>query len=157
MTFEDEALHRLARLAAKEQTGARALVSVCERALLKFEKSLPSTDIRSLRVTKAVVENPEVELQKLLVRQGTAAYVDSFRKTYGIELAFEDDALVLLAETTTGEGVSISDLCHRWFDDYGHGLKLLGRTTFTITRSAAESPKGHMDELIKAFYSRREA
>jgi endopeptidase Clp ATP-binding regulatory subunit ClpX len=64
--FEDEALRLLARNAAKEKTGARGLVSVVEKALIKFEKKLPSTDIRRFLVTPEVVEDPERELNRLL-------------------------------------------------------------------------------------------
>ncbi len=64
--FEDEALQALAVKAHEEKTGARGLVSAVERVLLKFEKRLPSTDIRKLVVTCKMVEDPEGELKKLL-------------------------------------------------------------------------------------------
>ena len=43
--------YALAEKAYEEKNGARGLVSAVERVLLKFEKTLPSTDIRSLVVT----------------------------------------------------------------------------------------------------------
>lgn len=64
--FEDEALWQLAEQAFEEKTGARGLVSVIERALLPFEKRLPSTKIRQLVVTLDVVRNPEGILERLL-------------------------------------------------------------------------------------------
>jgi ATP-dependent Clp protease ATP-binding subunit ClpX len=64
--FEEEALYELAVKAYEEKTGARGLVSAVEKVLLKFEKRLPSTDIRKFVVTKAVVEHPEQELEQLL-------------------------------------------------------------------------------------------
>jgi ATP-dependent Clp protease ATP-binding subunit ClpX len=64
--FEDEALHQLAVNAYEEKTGARGLVSAAERALLKFEKRLPSTDVRRFVVTRAVVDRPDEELKGLL-------------------------------------------------------------------------------------------
>ncbi len=156
LTFEDEALRRLSALAVQEQTGARALVSVCERALLKFEKKLPSNEIRSFTVTEAVVDHPEAELRKLLISREIADYIDCFRKAYGIELRFDDDALAFLAEEAAREGLSVVDLCHRRFNDYGHGLKLLGQTGFRLTLAAAERPKEHLDKLVKAFYNQKE-
>ena len=63
--FEDEALAKIAELAAQERTGARGLVSAIEKVLIPFEKHLPSTSIRRLLVTKEVVEDPEGELRKL--------------------------------------------------------------------------------------------
>jgi len=64
--FEDEALYELAVKAHEEKTGARGLVSAVEKVLLKFEKHLPSTDIRKLIVTCAVVKHPDQELEHLL-------------------------------------------------------------------------------------------
>jgi ATP-dependent Clp protease ATP-binding subunit ClpX len=53
-------------LAHEEKTGARGLVSVIERALLPFEKRLPSTRIRQLVVTLEVVQDPAGTLERLL-------------------------------------------------------------------------------------------
>ncbi|MGA2464436.1 MAG: AAA family ATPase [Thermodesulfobacteriota bacterium] len=64
--FEEEALYELAVKAYEEKIGARGLVSAVEKVLIKFEKRLPSTDIRKFVVTRAVVENPEQELKRLL-------------------------------------------------------------------------------------------
>ncbi|NLI82442.1 MAG: AAA domain-containing protein [Deltaproteobacteria bacterium] len=64
--FDDEALHCLAAKAYEERTGARGLVSVIERVLLPFEKSLPSSSIRYLVITREVVEHPQEELKRLL-------------------------------------------------------------------------------------------
>ncbi len=64
--FEEEALYELAVKAAEEKTGARGLVSAVEKVLLKFEKKLPSTQIRQFVVTPEVVRNPERELERLL-------------------------------------------------------------------------------------------
>jgi endopeptidase Clp ATP-binding regulatory subunit ClpX len=64
--FEDEALYELAVKAYEEKTGARGLVSAVEKVLIKFEKRLPSTDIRRFVVTQAVVGDPRRELERLL-------------------------------------------------------------------------------------------
>jgi len=66
LTFEDEALCMIARQAHREGTGARALVRVMERVLLKFEKRLPSTDLRRLVVTPELVTDPQGYLERLL-------------------------------------------------------------------------------------------
>jgi ATP-dependent Clp protease ATP-binding subunit ClpX len=64
--FEDEALQLLAQKAYEEKTGARGLVSVVEKALIKFEKKLPSLPIHQFLVTPEVVINPQRELEVLL-------------------------------------------------------------------------------------------
>ena len=64
--FEDEALRLLAEMAYAEKTGARGLVSVIERVLLPYEKSLPTSTIRFVLVTRAVVLEPMGELRQIL-------------------------------------------------------------------------------------------
>ncbi len=155
LTFDDEALYLLAEEAAKEQTGARSLVGACERALLKFEKTLPSTDIQTFHVDANVVKNPTLALQELLVGGGVAKFLAQFEKTYGVELTFDKAALGALAKLATETPVSVEALCQERFNDYGHGLKLLGQTTFTITAPAVEEPKVFLDGLIKAFYNQQ--
>jgi endopeptidase Clp ATP-binding regulatory subunit ClpX len=153
LEFEDDALHRLAELAAEEQTGARSLVSVAERVLLKFEKVLPSRDIKAFTVDRAVVENPVEGLNRLVGSQQVTTFRDTFEKAYGITVTFEEDALAYLGKWAGEEGVSVDELCERLFSDYGHGLKLLGKPSFVITLSAAEEPKAHLDNLVKSFYN----
>ena len=66
LKFEYDALRLLAHRAHQEKTGARALVSVVEKALLPYEKRLPSLDVSFLVVTKEMVQDPERELEKFL-------------------------------------------------------------------------------------------
>ena len=132
--------------------GRESLVSVCERALLKFEKSLPSTDIAAFRVTPNVIESPEHALQQLLVSRGTGAFVEQFRGTYGIALAFDNEALGELADKAANEHRTVDEVCQALFDDYGHGLKLLGHASFEITAEAVRQPKAFLNGLVKAFY-----
>lgn len=63
--FEEEALAKIADLAAQERTGARGLVSAIEKVLIPFEKRLPSTSITRLLVTPELVDDPEGELKRV--------------------------------------------------------------------------------------------
>jgi endopeptidase Clp ATP-binding regulatory subunit ClpX len=76
--FEEEALYELAVKAHEEKTGARGLVSAVEKILIKFEKRLPSTDIQKFVVTKAVVENPDQELERLLQDHRNSEMLETF-------------------------------------------------------------------------------
>jgi len=76
--FEDEALYGLAGKAYEEKTGARGLVSAVERVLIKFEKRLPSTNIRKFVVTRTVVEDPEQELARLLQDPSNPVMLEKF-------------------------------------------------------------------------------
>ena len=64
--FEDEALMKIAEMAAAEKTGARGLVSAIEKALISFEKTLPRSGLKRFLVTPDVVEHPEAQLEMLL-------------------------------------------------------------------------------------------
>src|SRR5512136_2037766 len=76
--FEDAALYGLAEKAYEEKTGARGLVSAVEKVLIKFEKRLPSTDIRKFVVTPSVVENPDRELERLLQDPSNPEMLEKF-------------------------------------------------------------------------------
>lgn len=66
VVFQDDALKEIAKLAYLEGTGARSLVSIVEKVLIPFEKTLPSTNITALVVTREVVNDPEGSLRALL-------------------------------------------------------------------------------------------
>jgi endopeptidase Clp ATP-binding regulatory subunit ClpX len=76
--FEEEALYDLAVKAYEERTGARGLVSAVEKILIKFEKRLPSTDIRKFVVTRAVVGDPERALGRLLQNPSDPEMLEKF-------------------------------------------------------------------------------
>ena len=65
MLFSDEGLRRIAERAADEQTGARGLMTVCERVLRPLKFELPTTPGKRFVVTKRLVENPTAELKTL--------------------------------------------------------------------------------------------
>ncbi len=78
--FADEALRMLAREANAENTGARGLVSAVERALLPFEKRLPSTDIRKFPVTVAVIRSPATMLGRFDSAAGRSEAEQDFER-----------------------------------------------------------------------------
>jgi ATP-dependent Clp protease ATP-binding subunit ClpX len=84
--FEDEALIRIAEMAASEKTGARGLVSAFEKVLIPFEKHLPSTNIKRLLVTPELVEDPEAELSALIKGWDDPARTERFEKMAMLEL-----------------------------------------------------------------------
>jgi ATP-dependent Clp protease ATP-binding subunit ClpX len=77
--FEEEALEKIAEMAAAERTGARGLVSAIEKVLIPFEKRLPSTTVKRFVVTSAVVANPEAELKALEITHDKPERLEEFR------------------------------------------------------------------------------
>jgi len=76
--FEEGALYGLAVKAYEEKTGARGLVSAVEKVLIKFEKRLPSTDIRKFVVTRELVEDPGRELERLFQDPSNPEMLEKF-------------------------------------------------------------------------------
>lgn len=143
--FEDEALYELAVRAFEEKTGARGLVSAVEKVLLKFEKRLPSTEIKKFVVTKAVVENPERELERLIqnpsdpeiltkfeallskekseLKESIFRREDEFRKRYGF--SFTEGRIDLIVNRMVEKGYDVNTVCeeivevHRQVEEFG--------------------------------------
>lgn len=64
--FRDDGLRRLAELAATEQTGARGLMTMCERVFRDFKFKLPESRVKRFDVTASLVDAPTQELRRLL-------------------------------------------------------------------------------------------
>lgn len=64
--FADDGLRRLAELATGENTGARGLMTVCERVFRDLKFALPSSRVKSFKVTGELVGNPAAALKRML-------------------------------------------------------------------------------------------
>jgi len=78
LAFTDEALREIARMAYKENTGARALSRILERILIPFERTLPSFSLNFLGVTKEIVEDP----YKILLAISESPYSPKWKENY---------------------------------------------------------------------------
>ena len=67
VSFAESALREIARQAADERTGARGLLTVCERILRNFKYELPGSDVRRFTVDALLIAEPARALQQLLV------------------------------------------------------------------------------------------
>jgi len=126
--FEDEALHKISENAYQEKTGARGLVSATEKVLLRFEKKLPSTEIKHLIVTPQIVDSPENELEKILKDPDNKERKEKFKKFTEIEaqrlkesickrkneflnrygVLLDDEVIDLITYWVIDEGISVS-------------------------------------------------
>ncbi|GIX06690.1 MAG: hypothetical protein KatS3mg115_1093 [Candidatus Poribacteria bacterium] len=165
--FEEEGLRAIAEQAHAEQTGARGLVTVCERIFRNYKFELPSSEVREFVVDRALVEDPEGTLQRLLSdpkfrqeRIGHLAlqrFAEEFRRETEISLHFDEAAVRALVERATQEGITVEETARRLLRDYGHGLRLIrrntGQDTFTITREVIESPDAVLSDWIRRSYA----
>tara|TARA_B100001094_G_C17940217_1_gene675158 strand:- start:296 stop:805 length:510 start_codon:yes stop_codon:yes gene_type:complete len=154
--FSDEALKLLAAIAYKERIGARSLVGAVERALLPFERKLPSTKVSDFIVNSNVVQNPHNALNELLRSSPISSYIDSFLKISGIKLKFTDEAEKKLQDIAVEKKIDVPTLCEKLFFDYNHGLKLVGLTQYEITQKDISAPAETLNELIKKHYENQQ-
>lgn len=155
LDFTNEALQILAKKAYQEKTGARGLLSVFENALIKFEKTLPSTNISELLVNKDVVDNPEKELQKMLllfIEDDIKKFQRIFLINHGIFLEFEKDAVDAIKNLAFKNNKSIKQICNDSFHDYHFGIKLMGKDSFIITKDAVDNPNEYLNNYIRNNY-----
>src|SRR5205814_982225 len=117
--FSDEGLRRIAERAADEQTGARGLMTVCERVFRDIKFELPSTEVKRFVVTRGLVDNPAGELHKILAdprqeerivaRQLVDEFARRFRECHGIGLRFTEPAAELLVNEALEKNQSVRD------------------------------------------------
>jgi ATP-dependent Clp protease ATP-binding subunit ClpX len=169
--FQDEGLRRIAELAAEEKTGARGLMTVCERVFREIKFELPSTDVKRFVVTRELVENPAGELKKLLAeqqkeervvaRQIVHEYERRFAENHGLKIKFTEAAAEKLVAKAMEQGKSIRDFCAERFKDYQFGLKLVaqntGREEFTVDADAVDAPDKVLSDWVVASYKKEKA
>jgi endopeptidase Clp ATP-binding regulatory subunit ClpX len=152
LDFSDDALMILALRAHQEKTGARGLLSVFEKLLIKFEKSLPSTEIKKLYVDLSLVNNPDNILADMLLEDGINKFQKEFLIEHGIYLLFEDNAKEKLRVKSKELNIKVRNLCDNLFKDFFHGIRLMKLENFTITEEAVNNPKEYLDSYIKENY-----
>ncbi len=164
--FRDDGLRRIAELAVEEKTGARGLMTVCERVFRELKFELPSTQVKRFVVTRELVDNPPAELKKLLaehekeernvMRQLVHEFEARFFETHQLAIRFTDEAAERLVTMALEQSVPIRDLCASKFKDYQFGLKLIAQNTgqkeFTIAAEMVEAPDKFLSDWVVASY-----
>jgi ATP-dependent protease Clp ATPase subunit len=159
-------LRKIAELAANEQTGARGLMTVCERVFRNFKYELPSTRIRHFEVTSELVENTAAALKKLvaaeqkegrsLARRMVHEFSERFYDSHRLKLTFTEDAADLLAQEAERQAMPVRELVAAKFADYQFGLKLIAQNTgqqeFTVDPSVIPDPNKILSEWVVASY-----
>jgi len=164
--FGDDGLRRIAELAGEEKTGARGLMTVCERVFRDLKFELPSTHVRRFVVTRDLVDDPPAELRQLLaehekeervvMRQLVQEYAQRFHESHGLKIAFTDSAADRLVSLALEQSRPVRDLCAERFKDFQFGLKLIAQNTgqkeFSIDVNAVEAPDRVLSEWVVASY-----
>jgi len=169
--FTDEAMREIAEIAVKEKTGARALMTVCERVFRDYKFELPSTDVRVLPITAELVKDPLAWLKKILADKtisdeaaqffAARSFAEKFTQRHGIELSFDEAALKALVERARRDNTTVRELCETIFKDYEFGLGLVykqsGQKSFVLTAAAVADPDRFLSELVVGSYRKKDA
>ena len=164
--FSDDGLRRIAERAGEEQTGARGLMTVCERVFREIKFELPSTPVKRFVVTAELVDDPPADLQKILAdpkreerivaRQLVDEFARRFQENHGMQIRFTDGAAEMLVKEAIEKGQSVRDLCAKRFKDFHFGLKLIaqnsGQQEFVIDTDAIELPDKVLSDWVVASY-----
>ncbi len=155
LTFDDEALERLADRAIEECTGARGLVSVMEKVLLDYECRLPSLDVDRFTVTADIVEHSNKALEEFIIEHSLRTWCTNFEQDHGIHLTFTSGAATDLRQQAAASQRLPGELCAELFSDYGHGLKLLEKTEYEVTEEVLSNPQESLNAMIRQLYAAR--
>ncbi|MCB1091094.1 MAG: ATP-dependent protease, partial [Verrucomicrobiae bacterium] len=167
--FQDEALEKIAERAAVERTGARGLMTVCERLFRNFKFELPGTAVTELVIDGPLVDDPAAALEKLrdsgviLADSRVMSELSQFRRQFaeehGVRLSFDPEAVTALIDESRRQNVSVMSVCRDRFRDYQFGLKLIHRNTgqdsFLLPKAAIDDPDGYLSGLVVASYAGR--
>lgn len=166
--FDEFALRGIAAQAAPEQTGARGLMTVCERIFRGFKYELPSTSLKRLCVTAEVVNDPTSALANVLTEHSrneakathdeVEAFAREFSAAHTLDLRFTAEAVALLQSIAQSENRSVSEVCKSRFRDFQFGLKLIaensGNREFAIDRDAVQEPEKTLSDWVVQSYGR---
>jgi len=164
--FEDDGLRAIAERAAEEKTGARGLMTVCEEVLRPFKYELPSTTVKRFRIHRALVEDPEAELKRVLLlqreeersmlRQVVREFGRRFQDAHGLEIEFTDGAADRLIALALDGGRPVREVCAERFKDFQFGLRLIaqntGQTSFKVDEETVNAPDDRLSAWVVASY-----
>lgn len=165
-TFSDEALKAIARLAAKEQTGARSLMTICERIFRDYKYELPSSTITSFTVTEDTILSPSQTLKHLLAKANEETTLDctairefeaEFEIKHKMKIYFNLEACKLATNLASSREVEVKNLLEDTLYNYEHGLKLIQQNTrqesFELGEKVVSEPKAELERMVKDSYN----
>ena len=165
--FADSGLRRIAEKAIEQKTGARALMTVCEKVLRDYKFELPSTGVSEFVVTAEVVDDPDAELKHIIadadhnrnmvIREQIRRYEAQFYAKHQLQIRFDDEATDLICERAIAAEKPTQQICDELLESYQHGLNLIkqntGQFAFTFPKAVVENPDQLLEEWIRESYT----
>jgi endopeptidase Clp ATP-binding regulatory subunit ClpX len=159
--FRDEGLREVARAAAQEKTGARGLMTVCERLFRDLKFELPSTGLKRFVVDRKLATAPQEALEELraesvkeeheVLREVVHEFANRFEEAHGLKLAFTPEAEERLVTLAVEAGMPVREVCATRFKDFQFGLRLIAQNTnqreFVVDEEVVQEP----DRVLSAW------
>lgn len=164
--FEDSAIEYVAELAEKENTGARALMTVLAGQLRDFKFELPGTNASELLINVETLQNKDEVLAEYRVNDLKESLVEvrgeleffcrEFESNEGLSMVFSEEAIGALSLLASEQGRSVMKVCKSLFKDYAYGLNLVRKnttqSTFELPKAAIDDADGYLNELVLQSY-----
>jgi ATP-dependent Clp protease ATP-binding subunit ClpX len=164
--FQDPALRAIASKAAAEKTGARGLVTVCDRLFRDFKFELPGSGVRKLVIDPDLVNDPDTALRSLLEKAQAEAELNQaemvrqfaavFSQKHGVRFEIEEPAIAKIIQRAHEKRSNITEYCNLIFKDYPYGLKLLrdrdSNLRFSVPLAAIDDPDKYLSDRVVEFY-----
>ncbi|HLV00535.1 MAG TPA: AAA family ATPase, partial [Acidobacteriota bacterium] len=165
--FTDDGMWAISEKASQEQTGARGLMSVCEKLFREYKYRLPDSEVKEFIVDAETVENPLGRLEELLAKPDLYSgqvsgwrlkrFEEEMMNRYGLRVEFLPEAVEEITRRAQEAGTDTVTYCHQLFSEYEHALNLLSSHgtdghVFSIDRSVIEDPGKALEEWIRRSY-----
>lgn len=165
--FSECGLRRIAEKAMEQKTGARALMTVCEKVLRNYKFELPSINLKEFVVTEDVVEKPDTELKRIteddiynrhsVMHEQIRRYEAKFFADHDLEIEFDREATETVIEHSFKKDQSIQQVCDCILESYQHGLNLIkqntGQTSFKLPKQVVENPDPVLEKWIRDSFN----
>ncbi len=165
--FSDKGLRQVAERAHVQKTGARALMTVCEKVLRDYKFELPSASVKEFVVTERVVDNPLGELKRIVtdaiynrqivMREQVRQYEALFEEEHKMVVLFDEKATELICQEATNQGCTPRETCETILQSCQHGLNLIkqntGQSEFVFTKESVENPEVVLEGWIRESYN----
>ena len=164
--FKDDGMRTIAEMAATEQTGARGLMSVCEKMFRDFKYNLPDSEVKEFVVTGELARDPGGKLAELLKNPSLYTpevlnwklerFQDAIREEYGLRIVFNEEAAAAVLEKARVTNRDVVALCREIFGGYEHALKLLNKRSadaeFVVDAELIQNPATVFERWIRESY-----
>ena len=156
LEFEEDALREIAKRAHAQGIGARGLTSVVESILIQFEKLLPSSSVKKLKVTRKLIDNPRATAQEMLACDAIAGFQRDFLEKHGFVLEIPAESKQWIRENMIKKPAELRKKLMEMFANYEYGLKLAGKQNLQLTPDVLKDPDAFLDRMIKDAYKESE-